>query len=125
VRETILLGQGRRITEISRKKWEEDLSHVPEHSKTRLSFMSAEHHKVRYFVVNELPRAGKPIHPETISQSLKLPLAQVNTILDDLEKNLFFLVKNSRGAVSWAYPVTVEKTPHELVFSTGERLYGS
>jgi hypothetical protein len=87
--------------------------------------MSEKHHLVRYYVVRELPRTGKPIQPESISQDLELPLAQVGTILDELERNLFFLVRNSQGAVSWAYPVTVDRTPHELTFSTGERLYGA
>jgi len=87
--------------------------------------MSEKHHLVRYYVVRELPRTGKPIQPESISQDLKLPLAQVGTILDELERNLFFLVRNGQGAVSWAYPVTVDRTPHELTFSTGERLYGA
>jgi hypothetical protein len=87
--------------------------------------MSREHHLIRRFVVKELPRAGNPLKPELISQRLKLPVGRVNTILDELERNLFFLVRNSQGAVTWAYPVTVEKTPHELVFSTGERLYGA
>jgi hypothetical protein len=87
--------------------------------------MSEEHHLVRYFVVRELPRTGKPMRPEFISQSLKLPVVRVNTILDELERNLFFLVQNSQGAVTWAFPVTVEKTPHELTFSTGERLHSA
>lgn len=123
--ETVLLGQGRQIARIPRKKWEEHLSQVPQHSETRLGFMSQEHHLVRYFVVRELPRTGKPRRPEFISQSLKLPVARVNAILDELERNLVFLVRNRQGAVTWAYPVTVEKTPHELTFSTGERLYGA
>ena len=87
--------------------------------------MSADHHLVRNFVVSELPRTQKPLQPEFISRRLGLPLPQVNTLLDELERNLFFLVRNSSGAVAWAYPVTVEKTPHELFFSTGERLYGA
>jgi len=87
--------------------------------------MSEEHHRVRYFVVRELQSTGKPIQQEFISQSLKLSVGRVNTILDELESNLFFLVRNGQGAVTWAYPVTVEKTPHELTFSTGERLYGA
>jgi len=87
--------------------------------------MSEGHHLVRNFVVRELPRSGQPIPPDIISQNLGLPLEQVNNLLDDLEKNLFFLVRDSQGAVSWAYPLTVEKTPHDLVFSTGERLYGA
>jgi len=31
------------MTEISRKKWEEHLSQAPQHTETRLSFMSEEH----------------------------------------------------------------------------------
>jgi hypothetical protein len=123
--DTVLRGQGRQITEIPRKEWEEHLSHIPQHSGARLGFMSEEHHLVRNFVVRELPRTSQPVQPDLISQSLELPLARVNTLLDELEENLFFLVRNSQGAVSWAYPVTVEQTPHELVFSTGERLYGA
>jgi hypothetical protein len=125
VSKTILLGRGRHIINIPLERWEEHLSHVPQHSRTRLGFMSEKHHLVRYYVVRELPRTGKPIQPESISQNLKLPLAQVGTILDELERNLFFLVRNGQGAVSWAYPVTVDRTPHELTFSTGERLYGA
>lgn len=122
---TILLGQGHQITELPRKTWEADFSQVSQHSQTRLGFMSAEHHLVRQFAVRELPSAGKPLKPEFISRSLKLPIARVNAILDELERNLFFLVRNSQRAVTWAYPVTLEKTPHELTFSTGERLYGA
>ncbi len=58
-------------------------------------------------------------------RELQLPLAQVETILDELEQQLLFLVRNEAGAVSWAFPVTVEPTPHQLDFSTGERLYGA
>ena len=123
--DTILLGKGSQIIEIPRKEWEEQLSRFLQHSETRLDFMSEAHHWVRNFVVRELPRTGQPIQPDFISQNLELPLAQVNALLYELEKKLFFLVRNSQGAVSWAYPVTVEKTPHELVFSTGERLYAA
>jgi hypothetical protein len=93
--------------------------------KIRLSFMTEEHHLLRYFVVSELLRTGGPISPETISEKLGLPLTRVSFILDDLEKNLFFLVRNGEGAVSWAFPVTFDKTPHRLSFSTGEVLYAA
>jgi hypothetical protein len=56
---------------------------------------------------------------------LKLGLDQVDTILDELEQKLFFLVRNAQGAVSWAYPVTVETTPHRLTFKSGEQLYAA
>jgi len=60
-----------------------------------------------------------------ISQALQLPLEQVGAILDELENNLFFLVRNEQGAVAWAFPVTVEPTPHRLVFSSGEQAYAA
>ena len=125
MRETVLLGRGTQITEIPRDMWEQHLIHVPEHTKTRLSFMSEDHHLVRYFVVREMPQSGVPIQPEVIAQALQLSPARVNTILDELEKNLFFLVRDERGAVAWAYPVTAERTPHRLTSSTGERLYAA
>ena len=87
--------------------------------------MSEAHHLVRYFVVREMPRIGRPIEPALISEELKLPPDRVNTILDDLEQNLFFLFRNEQGAVAWAYPVTVEETPHHLTFDTGEQLYAA
>ncbi len=110
---------------ISRRRWEEQLALVPQHSAAKLSFMTTVQHLVRNFVVSELPRTGQPIQPEFIAHSLQLPLQQVFTILDELEKNLFFLVRNNHGAVAWAYPVTADKTPHELFFSTGEVVYAA
>jgi len=123
--ETVLLGRGRQMLQIPRATWEQHLSQVPEHSQTRLSFMSEDHHRVRYFVVRELPRVGAPIQPQLISGELELPIDRVTAILDDLERNLFFLVRNDQGAVSWAYPVTTDETPHHLAFSSGEQLYAA
>jgi hypothetical protein len=122
---SILLGRGRSIQPIPRMEWEKHLAMAPERHKARLSFMTPAHHQVRYFVVRELPRAGKALAPELIAQQLALPLAQVVGILDELERNLFFLVRDEAGAVAWAYPVTVEPTPHRITFSTGERGYAA
>jgi hypothetical protein len=105
--------------------WETHLDDVPEHGKSRLAFMSRDHHRVRYFVVRELPRAGTVISPEFIAGALALPEAKVREILDDLERNLFFLWRGDGESVSWAYPVTVDRTPHLIRFSSGERLYGA
>jgi hypothetical protein len=87
--------------------------------------MTRQHHLVRYFVVRWLPRFGKAIPPETIAASLGLPLRRVNAILAELEEKLFFLVRDERGHVSWAYPVTVHETPHILSFDTGEQIYAA
>jgi hypothetical protein len=88
----------------------------------QLDFMSKEHHRIRNFVVTELPKAGIQLSPEYIAQALNLPLDQVVGILDDLEKQMTFLFRNDHGAVTWAYPVTVDQTPHRMNFSTGERV---
>lgn len=123
--ETILLGRGHQVIPISSQTWHEQLAQAPQHQHPRLGFMTEAHHRIRYFVVQELPIKGEPIPPEYIAQRLALPLAQVKAILDELEQNLFFLVRNEQGAVSWAYPVTVEPTTHHLTYSTGERGYAA
>jgi len=123
--DSVLLGRGRQLLRLPREMWEQRLAHVPEHSKHRLRFMTEDFHRVRYFVVKELPFTGKPIAPQEISEALQLPLARVEDILKELERKLFFLVRNEQGAVVWAYPVTVQPTPHQLAFSSGERLYAA
>lgn len=123
--EMVLRGHGEAIIETPRAVWERELDHAPEKCAARLAFMSDEHHRVRYFSVEQLARRGEPLAPSRIAADLGLPQARIGAILDDLERNLFFLVRNADGDVSWAFPVTVEPTPHRLVFSTGERLYGA
>jgi hypothetical protein len=123
--ESILLGRGEEMVSIPRGHWEEHLSQVPTHTEERLQFMTDLHHLVRYFVVRELVLRGKPITPLEISRDLEIDLERVLSIVEDLEKQLFFLVRNEAGEVIWAFPVTVEKTPHRLVFQSGEKLYAA
>jgi hypothetical protein len=92
---------------------------------TDLEFMSESHHRVRNFAVMALPREGMPLSPAFIARSLNLPVEQVVSILEDLELHMTFLYRNQDSAVSWAYPVTVEHTPHRLSLSTGEQIYGA
>ncbi len=91
-----------------------------------LGFMTPRHHAVRNFVVLELPRNhGRPLLPAQIAAALRLETALVIQLLEDLEKHLFFLVRDRRGNVSWAFPVSSDRTPHRLRFSTGERTYAA
>jgi len=91
-----------------------------------LSFMTRQHHAVRNFVVMQMPlNHGHPIRPAKIADSLNLKLDQVVDLLDDLERHLFFLVRDGRGNVSWAFPVTSDRTPHRLLFSTGQHIYAA
>ena len=123
--ETILMRQGRQLTPIAREAWEHDVSSIPQHIEVGLGFMSEAHHLVRYFVVRELLRVGESLSPEFIARQLHLPIVRVQVILDELEKHLTFLFRNARGAVAWAYPVTVDCTPHHVTLSTGEQGYAA
>ena len=91
-----------------------------------LAFMTTAHRAVRNFVVRELPRnGGRPLTPAEIASSLRLDSQSVTVLLEDLESHLLFLVRNAHGEVSWAFPVTTDRTPHRLRFSTGERIFGA
>jgi hypothetical protein len=116
----VLMGKEREIIATPRDMWEQGLKGRVPLIKTRLEFMSEVHHLVRNFVVKELPKTQKPLSPEFISEHLSLPKAKVISILQDLEKHLTFLYRNNQGSVAWAYPVTVDETPHKIVFNTGE-----
>jgi hypothetical protein len=91
-----------------------------------LAFMTPTHHAVRNFVVRDLPRGGgAPLPAKRIAAMLRLELSRVIDVLDELERHLFFLVRNAAGDVTWAFPVTIAPTPHRLRFSTGERISGA
>lgn len=119
---TILKGKGPDLVEEPQTAWEAHLARAPEEYRRLLEFMSEDHHRVRYYVVVELPRRGRPLAPEAIARALGMSGARVGAVLDELERNLFFLVRDADGAVSWAFPVTTAQTPHHLAFGTGERL---
>ena len=118
--DSLLLGLWRYMIPIPRLVWRR---HV--RGDARLEFMSEAHHRIRNFVVKELPRVGIPLSPEFIAGELDLPLNQVTRILDDLEKHMTFLFRNEGGAVAWAYPVTADHTPHHTTFSTGEQIHAA
>jgi len=105
--------------------WRRKIAGNAKKVEARLGFMSEEHHMVRNFVVRELPRVGTPLSPEFIAHELNLSVDRVKVILDKLEKRLTFLFRNEQGAVAWAYPVTVDNTPHYATFSTGEQVYSA
>jgi hypothetical protein len=84
--------------------------------------MSPDHHVVRNFVVRELPRLARPVSIGRVVQTLQLPRARVQQIVEELEARLFFLARPDSSEISWAFPVTAERTGHDLAFSTGERL---
>jgi hypothetical protein len=124
--DVILIGRQEKILAVSAENWRKHLTHAQQQSSAVLDFMTRDHHRVRNFTVSQLPRNhGLPIRAQDISQKLQLPLSMVIAMLDDLQQHLFFLVQNPVGEVSWAFPVTAEKTPHGLRFSSGERTFAA
>jgi hypothetical protein len=122
---TILVGAGREINRVPDDAFMKSIKGLPTRMVSRLAFMTRDHHVVRDFVVREMPRQPKPLSPPQIALVTGLDLRKVSVILSDLERNLFFLVRDSDGNVNWAFPVTTSPTPHKLTFSTGERISGA
>lgn len=122
----ILIGRQEKIISIPDAMWRQHLAAAQQHGSSRLSFMTEDHRCIRNFVVSELPRNdGKPLAAEAIANRLMIPFDRVVEILAELQRRLFFLVLNDTGEVSWAFPVTTDRTPHRLHFSSGERLFAA
>ena len=118
----LLLGVWRIMISLPPALWQRELA---KETQSDLSFMTPDHQLVRDFVVREMPRLNQPLSPETIALGVHLPLEHVRSILDELEHAMTFLFRNGAGAVTWAYPVTVDQTPHQVTFSSGEKLYAA
>jgi hypothetical protein len=125
MKNNLLLGISHFLFPIPSPIWQNEVAQSAKHNQARLSFMTPDHHRVRNLVVRELPRVGKPLAPDWIAHQVNLPIESAVRILDELEKHMTFLFRNAAGAVVWAYPVTVEPTPHRVTLSTGERIYAA
>jgi hypothetical protein len=119
---TLLLGVWRIMISLPPELWQRQLA---KETRSDLAFMTPDHQAIRDFVVREMPRFNRPLTPETIAAEVHLPIDRVHSLLDELEHAMTFLFRNAAGAVTWAYPVTVEKTPHQVAFSSGEKLYAA
>ncbi len=118
----LLLGLWRVMLPIPRPIWQREVAQGASHSP---DFITPDHRRVQHYVVRSLPGAGRPITPEEIGQALALPAARVRELLEELERHLTFVYRDAEGAVEWAYPVTVARTPHHVTLSTGEQVYAA
>jgi hypothetical protein len=123
---SLLVGLWKYLLPVPRSIWQgqvaQNAAHAREHG---LAFMSEDHHRVRDFVVVELPRTAFPLSATLIAERLNIPINRVTEILTDLERHMTFLYRNPQGEVTWAYPVTVDHTPHRVTFSSGEQIYAA
>jgi len=111
---------------VPRALWRSEIAKSAQQTRERVaSLISDEHRRVQHFCVRELPRVGKPLHPDEVAAGVGLPLERAQALLEDLEAGMTFLYRNPAGAVLWAYPVTAEQTPHLVTFSTGEQIHAA
>ncbi|MBM4326124.1 MAG: hypothetical protein FJ118_03080 [Deltaproteobacteria bacterium] len=125
MRNKLMAGIWRYLVGVPPFLWEKRIEKAVRRVKRATEFMSPEHRLAHHFVVREMPRLGRPVQSQLVAGELGLTLGRVVEVLQDLESRLTFLWRNSDGEVTWAYPVTVEKTPHAITFHTGERLYAA
>lgn len=118
----VFLGLGRFTIPLPSRLWSYLVRKDQQKLRRSLGFMTDDHHLIRDFVVRELPEYGSPLSPALISERTGLDMDRVLSILEELERHLTFLVRDESGAVLWAYPVTAEKTPHQILFETGQRI---
>jgi hypothetical protein len=121
----LLLGIWRYLLRLPRSIWQGQVAKNAKAEMSGLEFLTGETKQVRDYVVLELPRAGEPLSPQRIADDLGLEVERVTAILDDLEERKTFLFRDPQGCVTWAYPVTVDRTPHRVEFSSGEKLYAA
>lgn len=121
----VLLGRGRELFKQPVVEWQAPVRRATGNMRRRLDFMTAEHHAVRNFAVTALPRYNRPIPLAEVASHVRLPVSRVQAIVEELERRLFFLVRDEAGDIAWAFPVTAERTPHEMQLSTGELVFGA
>jgi hypothetical protein len=121
----LMLGLWRYIINVPPFLWQKQIAHGKSKFEKEYGSLTEEQRLIHHFVVRELPSYGKPLSPELISDRLYFPDDLVKEALAILEKRMTFLFRNEEGDVVWAYPVTLDKTPHRITFGTGEKLYAA
>ena len=121
----LMLGLWRCIIKVPPFLWQKQIAKEKRKLEKVYGSLSEEYRLIHHFVVRELPYNGKPLSPELISDELGIPVDRIKKALDYLEKRMTFLYRNKDGDILWAYPVTVDKTPHRITFNTGEQLYAA
>ena len=125
MKDDIYLGSGRSFTPVPPSIWRHLFSHDSHDTAAKLDFMSTDHHKIRDFVVMQIPELGGPITTEYIAESLELNPQDVTRIINELEAKMTFLYRSRPEGVTWAYPVAVDSTPHQVIFDSGLQTFAA
>jgi hypothetical protein len=121
----MLNGMWRFMFKVPPALWEKQIKKHRRRVLDDLKIMTPAHRRVHHFTVRNMPRRSRPLPAKNIADGLGLEIALVNDLLEDLERHMTFLFRDKNGAVTWAYPMTVEKTPHHLTFNDGSTCYAA
>lgn len=81
--------------------------------------------RIQHWVVKQLPKTRTPVLLSDIAEQFGQSIKTIESIVNELEKDMTFLFRNQSKGINWAYPVTVEPTPHHVTFSSGEAVYAA
>jgi len=123
--QSVLTAHGRDFERKPAVEWQAAVRRATDKMRQRLDFMTAAHHAVRTYVVRGLAQLQKPHPIVEIAAHVQLTASQVQSIVEELERELFFLASNRAGDVAWAFPLTAHQTAHELKLSTGQDTFGA
>jgi hypothetical protein len=118
----VRLGRGRRTLKVPAFLVNWQLGASIRSARKKVGKFSTAKKRVHHFVVRELPIRGEPLSLATIAAEVVLPVEKVAQLVDELEADKTFLFRQNSDRIDWAYPVTVDETPHKVSFSTGERI---
>ena len=121
----LMLGLWRYVLHVPPFVWQKQIEQGKKRFEKAYGNMPQDFRDIHHFVVRALPLSGKPLSENFISGELGLSTDRIHAALDYLEKRMTYLYRNKAGEVIWAYPVTVEQTPHRITFDTGEELYAA
>jgi hypothetical protein len=125
MKKKLMLGLWRFMLQAPPFLWEKEILAAKRKFEKELAFMTGEHRQIHHFIVRELPGHAKPMTADFIAEQTQLPVERVSSLLKDLDEHMTFICRNRAGQVVWAYPVTIEKTPHQVTFATGEQIYAA
>lgn len=121
----MLMGFGRFMIPIPQVISNRGLEKGASGARAKAELLSEEERQVHYFVVKKMAVAKEPITAELVSEELGIEVNRVEEIIDKLEGMKTFLYRSDSKGITWAYPLSLDNTGHEISASTGERFFAA
>ena len=121
----MLMGIGRFMIPIPQVISNRRLEKGASGARAKAELLSEEERQVHYFVVKKMAVAKEPITAELVSEELGIEVNRVEEIIDKLEGMKTFLYRSDSKGITWAYPLSLDNTGHEISVSTGERFFAA